>query len=235
MLGAVVIELDADRIDAGEHLFVGFGIPCAHIGAETVEGRVDAEHDDFDEAALGGFEGCFSIVAAESDVLDFAFSLELFDIFDVGAVDEGVPFGGVVYDVDHAHFDMVCAEACEEVFKAFFALFDIAGALVGFAVPPAADMALDDHLVATALEGVADVVADDGVGIVDVDIVDAAIDSDVHEGTALRGVYFAEGGTAYADFAHLEFGAAQLAVCHAVGGLFGASAGHHDGDSEDKR
>lgn len=41
-------------------------------------------------------------------------------------------------------------------------------------------MALDDHLVAAALEGVADVAANCWVGVVDVDIVDSAVDGEVH-------------------------------------------------------
>lgn len=130
VLGTIVIEFDTYGVDAGKHLLVGLGIPCADIRAETVEGRIDAEHDDLDKAALGSLEGGFGVMAAETDVLDFPFGLELLDIFHIRGVHQRIPLLRIIDDMDHTHLDMVGAQHGEQVFKALFALLDIAGAFV---------------------------------------------------------------------------------------------------------
>ena len=109
---------------------------------------------------------------------------------------------------------MVGAEAFEQVVEAFLAQRHVAGALVARAVPPAAHVALDHHLVATALERVADVAAHRGVGIVNVDVVHAVVEGVSHVFAGLCRVKLAERAAADADLAHADAGAAQRAVGH---------------------
>ena len=121
-------------------------------------------------------------------------------------------------------------ETGEQVLEADFALLHVAGAFVAVAVPPAADVALDNHLVAAVAEAVADVAAHLGVGVVDVHVVDAAVEGGGDQLAGGCGVNLIEAAAADADHAHTQAGAAEGAVLHVgvlleCGSVFLAVAG----------
>lgn len=182
-------------------------------------------------------KGTSDIMAADTNMLDFSLSLELLDILHEGTIDQGIPLSRVVNYVDHAYFDMVGAQKREKVFETFFALFNITGALIRIAIPPTADMALNDHSVASALQSIADIASNFRIGVVDIDIVHTAIKHHIHKGPALRRIHFFKSGTANADFAHLKPCIAQRAESHAIGRnlILAATGRHRQNDSKDRK
>lgn len=216
--GAVVVELHAHGVDAALEVVHGSFVPGDGAAAQLVEGGVEAEHDDLDPSALGGAQGHLGVVAAEAYVLDFALFLQLEDVVEEGRVLYLLPFLVAVGDVDHAHLDVVGLQAGEEVLEAGLHLLEVACAGVLAVFVDGADVALDDHLVAAALEGVADVGARLGVGVVDVDVVHAAVQRHGHQLERGGAVQLLESAAADTDFADLEARGTQRAVLH-VGGL----------------
>ena len=222
--GAIVVELNTHGVDAGLEVVHGTLVPRGGTTTEAVESGVEREHDDFNPAAACSHERHFGVVAADTNVLDFAFFLELENIVEVGAAFQFVPLLGAIGDVNHAHFDVVGAQTLEEVFETLLGFLEVAGAGVLPVLENGADMGLDNHAVAAAFEGCTDVGAGFGVGIVDVDVVDAAIQCHVHQGNGASRIEFFESTTAYADFTYRKACVAQWAVGHGV--LRGVLASH---------
>lgn len=227
--GAVVVELHAHGVDAVLQVVHGALLPGDGAAAQAVEGGVEAEHQHLHPAALDGAQGHLGVVAAEADVFDFPLFLQLEYVFEEGRALDGFPLLVAVGDVDHAHLDVVGLEAGEEILKALAAFFHIACAAVLAVLVDGADVALDNHLIAAALQGVADVGARLGCAVVDVDVVHAAVERHSHQLKRSRTVQVLESAAADADFADLEAGGTQRAVLH-VGGLLGgcllAAHGH---------
>ena len=222
--GAIVVELNTHGVDAGLEVVHGALVPRGGTTTKAVESGVEREHDDFNPAATCSHERHFGVVAADTNVLDFAFFLVLENIVEIGAALQFVPLFGAIGDVNHAHFDVVGAQTLEEVFETLLGFLEVAGAGVLPVLENGADMGLDNHAVAAAFEGCTDVGAGFGVGIVDVDVVDAAIQCHVHQGNGASRIEFFESTTAYADFTYREACVAQWAVGHGV--LRGVLASH---------
>ena len=75
-------------------------------------------------------------------------------------------------------------------------------------------VALDNHLVTTALQGIADVGACLGVGVVDIDIVHAAVERHSHQFERCSAVEFLEAAASDTDITHHQSCVAKLAVLH---------------------
>ena len=218
MGGAVVVQFHTHGVDARRQVAHRFLVPRILACAQTVEGGIEAEHDDLHPAALGGQQGHLGIVAAEAYMLDFTLFLQLEDIVEEWRVLYLLPLLTAVGDMYHAHLDMVGAQTCEEVLKPGLGGIEVAGACVLPVGPNGADMALDNHLVTTALEGVADIGARLGVGVIDVDVVHAAVESHRHQLKRCRAVEFLKASAADAYLAHHQARVAQWPELHV--GLF---------------
>ena len=226
--GAIVVKLNTHGVDAGLEVVHGALVPRGGAATKAVESGVEREHDDFNPAAACSHECHFGVVAADTNVLDFAFFLELENIVEVGAAFQFVPLLGAVGDMNHAHFDVVGAQTLKEVFETLLGFLEVAGAAVLPVLEDGADMGLDNHAVAAAFEGCTDVGSGFGVGIVYVDVVDATIQCHVHQGNGASRIEFFESYTAYTDFTYREACVAQRAVGHGV--LRGVLASHlHEG------
>ena len=199
VLGAVVVELHTLGVDARQQS--GVLVPRVDVGGQTVEGGIHAEHDDFELTAFGSGQSHIDVMAAHADVLHFALLLQLPQIVHQLAVQDGVPFAHLVDDMQHAHFDMVGAQQIEQVGETAFGLCSVTGAFIRLSVPETTYVPLDNHAVATPFEGMADIASHQWVGVVDVYIVDAAVEGDVHVGSSFFGGHLFEGAAANAYFA----------------------------------
>ena len=218
--GAIVVELHAHGVDALLQVVEGAFLPRNGAAAHAVEGGVEAEHQHLDPAALDGTQGHLGVMAAEAYVFYLALFLQLEDIVEEGRVLYLLPLLVAVGDVNHAHLDVVGLQAVEEVLEAGLALLHVAGAGVLAVLIDGADVALDDHLVAATLQGVADVGTRLGGAVVDVDIVHAAVEGHRHQLERCRAVQLLEAAASDAYLAHLKTGGAQRTVLH-IGRLFG--------------
>ena len=235
--GTVVIEFHTHGVDALLQVVEGAFLPRDGAAAHAVEGGVEAEHQHLDPAALDGTQGHLGIMAAEAYVFYLALFLQLEDIVEEGRVLYLLPLLVAVGDVNHAHLDVVGLQAVEEVLEAGLALLHVAGAGVLAVLIDGADVALDNHLVAATLQGVADVGTRLGGAVVDVDIVHAAVEGHRHQLERCRAVQLLEAAASDAYLAHLKTGGAQRTILH-VGGFLGcfllASDGHQTQGSHHK-
>ena len=223
---AVVIEFHADGIDARLQVFHSPLVPRNSTAAQTVESRIEREHNDLDPSTLGGTQRNFGIVAADTYMLDFALFLQLEHIFEEWAAVQLVPLFVAVGDMNHTHLDMVGAQTLKQVLKTLASLLDIAGAGVLPVLKDGADMPLDDHLVATTLKGVANVGTRLGVGVIDVDVVHTAVERHSHKLERCGAVELLKATAADTDFTDHQAGVAQRTVFH-KGFLLPLSAANH--------
>lgn len=121
-----------------------------------VEGRVQREHDDLDLRLIAGQKRHFGIVGGKADVPDLARSQKFAHVFDEGAVHDGAELVAGVHVVDHAQFDVIGAQALQQVLEGRAHLVQLAGTHVLAVLPGTADVALDDPLIARRLQGLAE-------------------------------------------------------------------------------
>ena len=138
-----------------------------------VEGRVDGEEDHLHDAGFDGRLRDAGIVGRKADVADGARRLQLFYVFDVGAVHAQIPVLLCVHVVDHAEVDVVRAEALQQVLKGRLYELHVPGAHILAVLMGGADVTLHKPLFPVALEGFADDVPGLRIGHPAIDDVDA--------------------------------------------------------------
>ena len=213
---AIVIKLHAYRVNAGLQVVHGPFLPRDGTATQTVEGGIQREHNHLYPSALGGHQCHLGIVAAHTYVLYLALLLQLEDIFQEGASLQFVPLFRAVGDVYHAHLDVVGAQPLQQILKALPGLFHIAGAGMLTILEDSTDMPLYYHAVATAFQCDTDVRAGHWIGIVNVNVVHAAVKRHIHQSDGASRVQLLKASAANTNLTHFQTRVAKRTVSHYI-------------------
>ena len=179
-----------------------------------VEGRVQREHDDLDLRLVTGEQRHFGIVGGKAYVPDLAGGQKLAHVFDEGAVHDGAELVAGVHVVDHAQFDVIGAQALQQVLEGRAHLVQLAGAHVLAVLPGAADVPLDDPLISRRLKRLAEGRAHRRIAHPAVHDVHAGRGAPGGHGVHLGLLHLADPLGAEPDNARLQARATQFPILH---------------------
>ena len=145
---------------------------------------------------------------------DLTRSQKLAHVFDEGAVHDGAELVAGVHVVDHAQFDVVGAQARQQVLEGRAHVVQLAGAHVLAVLPGTADVALDDPLIARRLKRLAEGRTHRRVAHPAVHDVHAGRGAPGGHGVHLGLLHLADPLGPEPDNARLQAGLAQLPVFH---------------------